>query len=289
MRTAVASLGAVAVIVAVAVLASGVGAGDDPAPGVGVRGSAALVDVVITALSVVGFVLLVVVVIGQLLGGGTGERRAPSRQKQLIGVVVVVAVAVVAANVLPDLWNVPDTTAEPPLPGAAPPPPLDRESSEPRETSGASVAAGVVLGLVIVALAAAVLWPRRGTNDAPDPPSGERSSADDRDLLGGLLDDAIAALRADPDPRRAVISAWARLEVALGAVGMPRHESEAPFPYLARILGALDASGPAVRRLAEVFERAKFSPHRIEGHHQTEAIDALDAVRDELRLGVSGT
>ena len=101
--------------------------------------------------------------------------------------------------------------------------------------------------------------------------------------LSRAVDDSIDDLRSDPDIRRAVIAAYARMEGALGAAGMPRRPSEAPFEYLERSLVELDASADAARRLTDLFERAKFSQHEPAESMRDEASDALVAVRDELR------
>ena len=97
------------------------------------------------------------------------------------------------------------------------------------------------------------------------------------------LDESLDDLRTEPDVRRAIIAAYARMERALGAAGLPRRPSEAPLEYLARALQALDASAAAVTGLTDLFERAKFSRHEPDESMRTEAIDALVAVRDELR------
>lgn len=97
------------------------------------------------------------------------------------------------------------------------------------------------------------------------------------------LDESLDDLRNDPDLRRAIIAAYARMEGALGASGVPRRPAEAPLEYLERALLALDTSQVAVRRLTDLFEWARFSHHEPEPSMRDEAIDALVAVRDELR------
>jgi cell division protein FtsB len=97
------------------------------------------------------------------------------------------------------------------------------------------------------------------------------------------LDESIDDLRSDPDLRRAIIAAYARMEHALARVGLARHPAEAPFEYVERALRTLDTSAEAVRRLTGLFEWAKFSQHEPEPEMRDEAIDALIAVRDELR------
>ena len=102
-------------------------------------------------------------------------------------------------------------------------------------------------------------------------------------VLADVLDETIDDLRAEADPRRAVIAAYARMERALGAYGLPRHPSEAPDEYLQRIFADLDVSRRATSRLTTLFSWAKFSGHDVAPEMKDEAIEALEAVRAELR------
>ena len=97
------------------------------------------------------------------------------------------------------------------------------------------------------------------------------------------LDESLDDLRNEPDLRRAIIAAYARMERALAVSGLPRRPSEAPAEYLERALRELDASGPAVTRLTDLFAWAKFSHHEPDVAMRDDAIAALEAVRDELR------
>ena len=64
---------------------------------------------------------------------------------------------------------------------------------------------------------------------------------------------------------------------------LPRRRAEAPLEYLERALASLAASAGSIQRLTDLFEWAKFSHHDPEPGMKDEAIDALLAVRDELR------
>jgi hypothetical protein len=103
-----------------------------------------------------------------------------------------------------------------------------------------------------------------------------------RETLAEVLDETIDDLRAEPDPRKAVIGAYARMERTLAARGVPRHESEGPGEYLTRILDVVSASGHSVRRLTGLFSRARYSPHEIDAQMKEDAIDALTGLRAEL-------
>lgn len=105
-----------------------------------------------------------------------------------------------------------------------------------------------------------------------------------RKQLERMLDETLDDLRRERDPRRAVIAAYARMERSLGGYGLPRRPAEAPLEYLGRVLAELAGSAAAARRLTRLFERAKFSEHAIDVKMKADAIDAVVAVRDELRV-----
>jgi hypothetical protein len=131
----------------------------------------------------------------------------------------------------------------------------------------------VLAGGVVVLLLAS-----KGAKRAPRP--WRRRS---QEAVSLALDESLDDLRTEPDLRRAIIAAYARMERALAAGGIPRRPSEAPLEYLERALRELDTSAEGVRRLTDLFEWAKFSQHEPEPEMRDEAIAALVAVRDELR------
>jgi hypothetical protein len=144
------------------------------------------------------------------------------------------------------------------------------------------IVAGLALAAMIGIVVSQVLADRRRRR----PP---RSPAE---RLVELLDDTLEDLEREPDPRRAVIGAWARMEAGLAAAGVPRRPSEAPFEYAARVLqtALAPAAGPlppdSVHRLTGLFERAKFSRHDIGEADRDQAIAALRTVRRELAEAV---
>lgn len=110
-----------------------------------------------------------------------------------------------------------------------------------------------------------------------------RREVEARKALAEILDDTLDDLRAEKDPRKAVIAAYSRMEKSLASFGLPRRPFEAPVEYLGRVLEELQSGSPAARRLTHLFERAKFSQHTIDGGMKEEAIEAVMALRDELR------
>jgi hypothetical protein len=140
------------------------------------------------------------------------------------------------------------------------------------------VAAG---GLLLLGGGAYLVRRRLGSGDGLD--ERARAASD----LSAVLDESVDDLRAERDPRRAVIAAYARMERVLAGHGFPRFRSEAPLEYLARVLRELSVRTSAVLALTELFERAKFSRHEIDSEMKDEAIGALLAVRDDLEAAVT--
>jgi len=98
-----------------------------------------------------------------------------------------------------------------------------------------------------------------------------------------LVEDTLADLYAEVDPRKAIIAAYARVERVFATYGLPRDPSEAPVEYLERALPELRASGAALERLTALFQWAKFSAHDVDPKMRNEAVGALLEVSDELR------
>ncbi len=157
-----------------------------------------------------------------------------------------------------------------------PVPPGPGELPAPREPEFAWLPTSIIVGLVIVAIVAYVIAGRRAARPLD---ADEELAAQ----LAAALDESLDALRAEPDPRRAVIAAYARLELVLAANELARREAETPNEYLARILDDLDVERRSVERLTGLFTEAKFSSHAVDAAMKEEAIDALSTVRDELR------
>ena len=136
------------------------------------------------------------------------------------------------------------------------------------------VLGSLLLGIVVTT-AAAVAHGRRNREALDEEAQLARA-------LGEVLSDSLEDLRAERDPRKAVIRAYARMEQTFAAYGVPREEHETPLEYVARVLDSLRVSSFAVRRLVQLFERAKFSPHTIESSMKDDAIEALAGLRAEL-------
>jgi hypothetical protein len=136
-----------------------------------------------------------------------------------------------------------------------------------------------VLAVAALAGVAALAWwlGARGRRKAREPLLATPAEAL-ADVLAETLDD----LRAEGDPRRAVIAAYARMERALAAAGLPRDAAEAPEEYLQRILADVAVTARAATRLTSLFAWARFSGHDVRPEMKDEAIDTLEQVQAEL-------
>jgi hypothetical protein len=141
----------------------------------------------------------------------------------------------------------------------------------------AVVVTSILLGLAVAA--GTVYISRRRGGEAWDREAALAAALDE------VLADTLADLRAERDPRRAVIRTYARMEQTFAAYGVAREEAEAPLEYLARVLDLLSVSTSSVRRLTQLFSRAKFSPHEVDAAMKDEAIEALVGLRAELEYG----
>jgi hypothetical protein len=237
-----------------------------------------LLDTVFSLL-LVAFVVGFALVVYALVRWKEHEWSAPRKRHDLRALATMLAVAFALALVLRDRdlslgfggGQTPLDRAE----GSAPPPGLRGESEPGYEFQFAWLPVLVVLVLAAVAISALVLSARRA-----------KSSRADAALVADLalaLDLALDDLRAEVDPRRAVIAAYARLERVLAAHGQPRLVADTPEEHLSRVLAHLDVDRQAIRRLADLFVRAKFSQHEVDVGMKEEAIGALEHVRDALR------
>jgi hypothetical protein len=148
-----------------------------------------------------------------------------------------------------------------------------RERTQRSRTLG--LLATALLGVVLVALVAGsvwLFWPQKDADvvAAPTEVVLER-------LRTGLDD-----LETIDDPRRAVLACYGRMEELLEVAGLPRRPSDTPTELLQRVLVDHHAARASVTRLTELFERARFSPHRIDDSMRRDALDALRAVHDQI-------
>ena len=172
------------------------------------------------------------------------------------------------ARGVPDPANA--TASLPPQPGETPPGP---DPTTPSIWTILAVAAG--------AAAAAFVILRRSSQ----PPDHERPPMPEE--IVRAVDDSIHDIESEPDARRAIVRAYARMEGALARSGVPRRPSETPFEYIEVALRRLLVPAEPGRTLTGLFEVARFSDRHLDASAKQRAIDCLLEVRFALAAEVA--
>jgi hypothetical protein len=247
-------------------------------PGLGAGPSATFFDYVATTSLVVA--ILVVAVFLYALRTERAGRKQPRSRMNIVSLVLMIAASVLIAGAianskfekrLRDAEKKSQNTATP-----------QAHSSDAIKTKGTNLRNArirwdeIAVVLVLLGGIGVYLYMTRDARRSLRPLQRRRNA------VSRALDDSIDDLRRDPNVRRAIVAAYARMETALAHAGVPRAPAEAPYEYLERSLLELDAGADAARRLTDLFQRAKFSNHELAESMRDEAIDALVAVRDDL-------
>ena len=278
-RRAALALGLLALLLAAVAIASTgntpLGEGDARRPADQVVDVAATLFLVLMVIGA-GLIVVLLVLRKDVMAEGARLRREKGRKTGLITAGIVFLLLGLS------FWFVRDR--EPVLRGLPPPPASQapgakdasraRDRYEPRFTLLPLLIVGGLAGAGIAAAYVSHRARRRALG------SGDPELAL---ILADVVAETLDDLRAEADPRKAVIATYARLERALAAYGLPRRPSEAPEEYVARILGELEVGSSSVQRLTALFARAKFSQHEVDHGMKDEAIDTLEELRTELR------
>lgn len=232
-----------------------------------------LLSLYLVSLVAGAILLLYLVALRRTLPGQPGGGRQRD-WRNTIGMLVLVGAALLLARDLSSRRLEGTTITIPQAPGGGLPASTSGEGAYEAEFAWIPVS----ITLTLLALAAAGVWwagrsRRRARGELRNPLA---------EALEAALDESLDGLRAEPDSRRAVIAAYARLERVLASHGLPRSRAEAPLEYLGRMLAEVSVPAPAARRLTELFERAKFSQHAVGPEMKEQAIGALETVRDDL-------
>lgn len=249
-------------------------------PGIGAGPSATFFDYVATTSLL--FAIAMILVLAWALRSERTNRKGPRSRFNIVSFILMLAASVAIAALLANSkFEKRFRNAE-----------QQAQRGHPPQASGAGVSAPnakhlrnarirwdeITVVLVLLGGIGVYLYVTRDARRSMRPLLQRRRSAVSR-----ALDDSIDDLRRDPDIRRAIVAAYARMEAALGHAGVPRAAAETPYEYLERSLVELDAGAEGARRLTDLFERAKFSHHEPAEAMREEAIAALIAVRDDVR------
>lgn len=178
-------------------------------------------------------------------------------------VVIVILNDILRARAAPD-----EASAEP---GA------DADGGGPSFADGDPTALGLATLIVIAIAVTAVVFVVRSRRDD----EAFRDEFDvQREIGRQAAEVSLEAIAREPDPRRAIIAAYAAMERSLSRAGLGRVASEAPVEYLERVLaGSVGAAGGEIRTVSQLFQVAKFSVHPVDESMRSEAIAALERIR----------
>jgi len=212
-----------------------------------------------------------------------GEPRRVPIWATALALVVVGGLAVLQASAivtfLRTLFLDPATTGLPGLggPGAGELDPL----ATVRHSPALGIALVILVALAVLAIGVVLVWRRQ---DAAERDQGDQPR---RIALRESVELGLDALRSEPDPRLAVIAAYAAMERSMSTVGLGRVSSEAPVEYLRRITAAVPAAEDAAT-ISQLFQVARFSVDPVDEAMRQDAIAALERVRAALTPGAAG-
>ena len=164
-----------------------------------------------------------------------------------------------------------------PLANVSPPPPAKGHPHAAAPGNGFATVDWAIAGvtwLLIVAAVIVVYRRMRRTEELED-------GAAPLELEDDVPDTRLARLRAEKDPRRAVIGAYALMDGLMADRALGRRRSEAPVEYLGRMTLAGYGRITALGRLTRLYARARFSTHPVDTGMQAEAVDAVEAIAAE--------
>jgi hypothetical protein len=245
----------------------------------------------LTAVEVVGYVAAIVGLVAflptivvlraqrrQMLAGGSAARGTASWWARIGGLVVTLvslAVQLMIVVYVVELLRARGFGADD---GLLDPPTLPDSNGvgAGRDSASLMIALVIVTILAVVALGLAVRWRLR---DA----AGRVQTIDRRGRTEQAVEVGLDALRREPDPRRAIIAAYAAMERSLSHAGLGRKPWEAPIEYLRRVLAGALGAPEDVQTMTHLFEVAKFSQHSVDESMRTSAIGALERIRMATR------
>jgi len=98
--------------------------------------------------------------------------------------------------------------------------------------------------------------------------------------LAPLIDESLAALLHEADPRRAILACYAQMERSLARRGIPREPQETALEYAGRLLQLAGAPSEPVNAMTELFQVAGFSKRVVDEEMRQTAIRSLRSVAE---------
>ncbi|MQA91795.1 MAG: DUF4129 domain-containing protein [Gemmatimonas sp.] len=140
------------------------------------------------------------------------------------------------------------------------------------------------VALAVAIIGAMVLASRTWRSKRREGLAGADDTAEDPAVQEAMeaVTNTIDMMVGDPDPRRAIIGAYARLLEGLSNCGGGRRPHEAPLEHLHRVLNILNVRPEPLRGLAGLFQIARFSTRPLSSADREQALAALRAAARDL-------
>lgn len=219
--------------------------------------------------------------------GERGPSRTARRAIALgVGVGTLVLVAVLSGRIGPWGWRPPEPRTLPTpsidwTPTYGPPktlPPI--KPPAPAQSGGVPPWVWVLLGALVVALLAALLWSmRRRPAAAPAPPPAEPAVPSGPEPADGFDRRAAAS---------AIIASWESVEQAAGATGRGRLPQQTPTEFLSALLATVPADAGRARTLLALYHRARFDRVALEPDNADAAASAAAHLRQAVQQSAGG-
>ncbi len=149
-----------------------------------------------------------------------------------------------------------------------------------------------LLILVLLVLVAVAVWNhrrggtvrvrRRRRLAATRPVTTGRKGQSDEPALVTVVDESLAALAAGDEPRAVVIACWLRLQELAAAAGVSACAADTADDLVLRLLRSQRVSEEVLVDLADVYRRARYSPHPVDERMSQAASSALRQLRQAL-------
>jgi len=143
-------------------------------------------------------------------------------------------------------------------------------------TTGLIEALAWLIGLGSLAV---MFWLCFGNRFKRKPTVVPKGSSED---LTAAVEESLDDLRAEPDARLAILKIWGNFERVLAGAALPRRRSQTPLEFVRAVLGKMPMPRLAVHKLADLFERARFSQHPIGAEERDTAWQSLLEIRTAL-------
>lgn len=158
--------------------------------------------------------------------------------------------------------------------------PVHPPSSAPVHLPLDAILYGLLIAVLVVAVAASVWWSSRLRRLAHPRPQGPL--AEDAEDLRDAIEEGRAALAELDDARAAIIACYVAMERSLADRGAARNAADTPDELLARAVASGIAAGSAAQVLTGLFYEARFSSHSLGTGKRDAARQALDDLAAEL-------